>query len=324
MKAFPYLRIANLIFNQPHAVLPATMDLVTQWADRALNLNMVNVQVGPGVLAMDDDEDYAALRAAREAERIASAQASGVQVVPIHGLLVPRGMHIEPCQTATSYEDVRQQVTAAAADPMIEHIVLDVDSPGGSVAGCMELAATINALTQQKPITAVVNYSGYSAAYALASAASQVVVSPSSGVGSIGVIARHMDVSKYNDANGVKITTIYAGDHKNDLSPYEPLTDQAAEFLRQMVVDAYQEFVGSVAKHRGMDEQAVRDTQAQVYFGPKAVSAGLADKVEAPQDAVNRIAAEVAAARSGRAKSSAPTRRAIAAQAAAVQRAATL
>jgi signal peptide peptidase SppA len=325
MKPFPYLRIANLIFNQAHAVLPATMDLVTHWADRALNLNLVNVSVqNAPIQAMEDDTDWAAMRAARDAERLAAAHATGVQVIPVHGLLVPRSLHLDPCETSTSYEDLRQQFTAAMADPMIEHIVMDVDSPGGSVAGCFELADSILAWREQKPITAVVNYGGYSAAYALSSAASKVVVSPSSGVGSIGVIARHIDVSKRNEEAGIKVTTIYAGDHKNDLSPYEPLTDQAAEFLRQMVVDSYNQFVAGVARQRGMDEQAVRDTQAQVYYGPKAVAMGLADSVEAPQDAMNRIASEVAAARSGRTKSGAPARRAIAAQAAAMNRLATL
>lgn len=324
MTRFP-IRIASLIFNQAQAVLPSTMDLVTQWADRALNLNLVQVQVGaragtgPTPMAYDDGEDYAQMRAAREAERLAAARATGVQVVPVHGLLVPRGTHMDPCETSTSYEDLRQQISAAMVDPMIEHIVLDVDSPGGSVAGCFELADDIHAWAQQKPITAMVNYGGYSAAYALSAAASNVIVSSSSGVGSIGVIARHVDMSKRNEANGINVTTIYAGAHKNDLSPHEPLSDQSAEFLRQMVNESYDRFVGSVARYRGIDEKAVRGTEAQVYFGQAGVDAGLADSVEAPQAAVNRIAAEVAAARTSRSTAAGPTRRAsIAAQAAAI------
>jgi len=322
MTRFP-VRIASLIFNQAQAVLPSTMDLVTHWANQALNLNLVQVQVGSGVpfgpTAYDDGGDYAAMQAAREADRIAAARTTGVQVVPIHGLLVPRAIHMDPCETSTSYEDLRTQLSAAMADPMIEHIVLDVDSPGGSVAGCFELADSINAWSKQKPITAVVNYGGYSAAYALSSAATNVVLSPSAGVGSIGVIARHVDMSKRNEANGMTVTTIYAGAHKNDLSPYEPLSDQSAEFLRQMVNDSYERFVSSVANYRGMDEKAVRGTEAQVYFGQGAIAAGLADTMEAPQAAVDRIAAEVAASRSSRSNPSQPMRKAsIAAQAAAI------
>lgn len=319
MNRFP-IRIASLIFNQAQAVLPSTMDLVTQWASHALNLNLVNVNLGgmPAPMAMDDDVDYGARKAARDAERLAAAHATGVQVVPVHGLLVPRATHMDPCEQSTSYEDLRAQLSAAMQDPMIEHIVLDVDSPGGSVAGCFELADDIHAWSQQKPITAVVNYGGYSAAYALSSAASQVVVSPSSGVGSIGVIARHVDMSKRNEASGMNVTTIYAGAHKNDLSPHEPLSDQSAEFLRQMVNASYDQFVGAVSRYRGLDEQAVRDTEAQVYFGNDGLTAGLADSVEAPQSAVNRIAAEVAAARSGRKPTASPMRKAsIAARAAA-------
>lgn len=324
MNRFPYIRIAGLIFNQPQAVLPATMDLVTHWADRALNLNLVNVSVAmaPTVQAMEDDGPTPSeRRAAREAEQLAAAHATGVQVIPVHGLLVPRGIHLDPCENSTSYEDIRQQVTAAVADPMVEHVVMDIDSPGGSVAGCFELADDIHALSQQKPITAISNFGAYSAAYALASAATNLIVSPSSGVGSIGVIARHVDLSKRNEDAGMKVTTIYAGAHKNDLSPYEPLSDQAAEFLRQMVMESYGQFVGSVARYRGLDEQAVRDTEAQVYYGPQAVERGLADAVEPAQRAVNRIASEVAAARSGRSKSAPPAKRAsIAIRAAAIQK----
>lgn len=322
MTRFP-VRIASLIFNQAQAVLPSTMDLVTHWANQALNLNLVHVQVsGQGQIApmaYDDGEDYAAARAAREAERIAAARTTGVQVVPVHGLLVPRGMHMDPCETSTSYEDLRTQLAAAMADPMIEHIVMDVDSPGGSVAGCFELADTINEWSKQKPITAMVNYGGYSAAYALSSAASNVIVSPSAGVGSIGVIARHVDMSKRNEANGLNVTTIFAGKHKNDLSPHEPLSDQSAEFLRNMVNSSYNQFVGAVSRYRNLDEQAVRNTEAQVYFGPDGVKAGLADSVEQPQAAVNRIAAEVAAARSARSAPSPGRRASIAAQAAAIR-----
>lgn len=319
MNGFPYLRIASLIFNQPHMVLPGTMDMVTRWADQALNLNMVNVtvaQMGRPMAYEDDDwGDYEARQAARAAERQAAVHATGVQVIPVHGLLVSRSMHVDPCTTSTSYEGLRSQIRAALADPMVEHIVMDIDTPGGSVAGCFELASEIHAAREQKPFTSIVNHGAYSAGYALGSAAGKVIVSQSSGVGSIGVIARHADFSGQMEKAGVKVTTIYAGAHKNDMSPYEPLSDAAAESLRQLVNESYEDFVAAVAKHRGLDPSAVRGTEASVFYGQNAVNNGLADSVETPQAAVDRIAADVAAARSARARPVTPSRKASAVQA---------
>ena len=299
----PHLRLLGLIYNQPHAVLPSMMDMAETWAANTLQLNLVNVAAG-------SDELWEPSAARGDAERMAAAHATGVQTVPVHGVLMPRSIHMDPCTTATNYEALRQQISAAVNDPQIDHVVLDIDSPGGSVAGCFELAQDIRTWSQQKPITAVVNYGAYSAAYALASAASQIVVAPSSGVGSIGVIARHADISGRNAQQGVKVTSIYAGARKNDLSPHEPLSDDASARLQQHVDSSYQTFVNTVSAHRGLSPEAVRGTEADVFHGADAVAQGLADRVETPQAAMNRIAAEVADARRQRTTTTIAPRRA--------------
>ncbi len=116
---------------------------------------------------------------------------------------------------------------------MVERIVLDIDSPGGSAVGAFELAADIRAMAQQKPITGIVNFMAYSGGYLIGAACSELVVSQTSGVGSIGVIASHMDRSKQEEGMGVKVTTVFAGAHKNDLSPHEPLSDQSLKYLER-------------------------------------------------------------------------------------------
>jgi signal peptide peptidase SppA len=315
----PHLRLASLIFNQPQLVSDQMMSLAVQWANQALHLNIVNLSVHGAQPKIMEDDDYArgAQMATAADRRRAVVADTGLDIIPVSGILVSRSAHMNPCEPMTSYEGLRSSVNQAAADPAVEHIILDIDSNGGSATGAFELANDIRAAAQMKPITAIVNFSAFSGGYLIAAAASNVIVSQTSGVGSIGVIANHLDVSRRDEQQGVKVTSVYAGDHKNDLTPHAPLSDQSLQFLTGMVQNSYQQFVDAIANFRGLSTQAVRDTQAGIFFGRQGVDAGLADSVETPQAAVNRIASEVRASRTDRQSRTAP-RRSVAAQAAAM------
>lgn len=290
MKNYP--RLASLIFNTPQMVREDWLDMAVNWANQAMNLNIVNLNLSGGVLAMHDDEPIQAV--SPDERRLNAARESGVYVLPIHGALVSRSAHLDMCSTMTSYEGIRSQLNAALMDNSIEHIALDIDSPGGSATGMSDLAREIHAAKAIKPITAIVNFGAYSAAYGLASAASEIVLSQSSGAGSIGVIARHVDMSKRYEEAGMKITTIFAGARKADLSSEAPLSPEAAQWLTDLVNENYEEFTDLVASHRGLAVSVVKGTEAGVFFGAKAVELGLADRIEPPQAAINRIAARVA------------------------------
>lgn len=290
MKNYP--RLASLIFNTPQMVREDWLDMAVNWANQAMNLNIVNLNLSGGVLAMHDDEPIQAV--SPDERRLNAARESGVYVLPIHGALVSRSAHLDMCSTMTSYEGIRSQLNAALMDNSIEHIALDIDSPGGSATGMSDLAREIHAAKAIKPITAIVNFGAYSAAYGLASAASEIVLSQSSGAGSIGVIARHVDMSKRYEEAGMKITTIFAGARKADLSSEAPLSPEAAQWLTDLVNENYEEFTDLVASHRGLAVSVVKGTEAGVFFGAKAVELGLADRIEPPQAAINRIAAQVA------------------------------
>ncbi len=299
MKA--HLRAASLLFNQPLLVTPEMLDLGVRWANQSMNLNIVNIGAGAARLMEDDDErSYAdRLSVAEERRRQGIAQ-TGIEVLPVHGVLVSRGSHLNACETMTSYEGLRQQLKAAVADPLVEHIVLDIDSPGGSATGAFELAADIRAMAQQKPITGLVNYMAYSGGYLLAAACSEVVVSQTSGVGSIGVIASHMDRSQMQANMGVKVTTVFAGAHKNDLSPHEPITEQSLQVLNDLVQESYQLFVGAVAEYRGLPVERVIATEAGLFRGQGGIAAGLADRLQSPQAAVDDLSRAVAQSRAAR------------------------
>jgi signal peptide peptidase SppA len=292
-----YLRASSLLFNQPLLVTPDMLDLGVQWANRTMNLNIINIGA-PATPQVMEDDDYSSVRMERlEEQRRAAIAQTGVEVLPVHGVLVSRGSHMNPCETMTSYEGLRQQLKAAVADPLVEHIVLDIDSPGGSAIGAFELAADIRALAQQKPITGLVNFMAYSGGYLIGSACSELVVSQTSGVGSIGVIASHMDRSKLEENMGVKVTTVFAGAHKNDLSPHEPISDQSLKVLQDIVQESYQLFVSAVAEYRGLTPEQVMATEAALYRGKAGIAAGLADRLQSPQDAVDHISRAVANSR---------------------------
>lgn len=296
-----FLRASSLLFNQPLLVTPDMLDLGVRWANQAMNLNIINIGTAPVPQVMEDDDyDHGARLERLEDQRRSAIAKTGVEVLPVHGVLVSRGSHINACETMTSYEGLRRQLQQAVADPMVERIVLDIDSPGGSAVGAFELAADIRAMAQQKPITGLVNFMAYSGGYLIGSACSELVLSQTSGVGSIGVIASHMDRSKQEESMGVKVTTVFAGAHKNDLSPHEPLSDQSLQFLQDIVQESYQMFVSAVAEYRGLSPEQVIATEAGLYRGQAGITAGLADRLESPQAAVDSLSRAVAHSRAQR------------------------
>lgn len=285
MKQINYPHIASMVFNTPLMCTPLLLDAVQQ----ALMPRLTANPTSPAPAMLDPRyQNY-------DAETVAMHTVGGVAVLPVHGILTTRRGAIDAnCMEVSSYEKLGGLFDAALNNNKVEHIVLDMNTPGGAAVGCFDFAERVYQARGVKPITAIVNFSAYSAGYMIASAANEIIVSTTSGVGSIGVIAAHVDLSKALDNDGLKITTFFRGDHKNDLSPYEPLTDTATAALNASLDELYALFVDSVARNRNLSAASVRDTQAGLFTGAKAVSAGLADKLMHPQDAVNQIAADLA------------------------------
>ncbi|CAK0753224.1 capsid assembly protease [Gammaproteobacteria bacterium] len=177
----------------------------------------------------------------------------------------------------------------ALANPAVSGILLDIDSSGGEVGGVFELASHIRRIDAMKPVWALVSESAYSAAYALACAASRVIVTPTAGVGSIGVIAWHVDQSGQDAQQGLHYTSITAGARKADFTVHQPLTPPAHAALQAEVDRIYDIFVSQVAILRGMDENLIRATEAGLFFGPNAVTVGLADTVAGTTEALQQF-----------------------------------
>jgi signal peptide peptidase SppA len=220
--------------------------------------------------------------------------APGIALIPVYGTLVRRSLGLDAASGLTSYGQVAAMLDAALVDASITGILLDIDSPGGEAGGVFELAQRVRAANAVKPVWAVASDSAFSAAYAIASAASRIYVSQTGGVGSIGVIAMHVDQTARDAQDGYRFTAVTAGAHKNDFSPHEPLDPDAYALLQAEVDRLYGLFVDHVATMRGLDAAAVRATEAGLYFGPSAISVGLADRLGTTESALVDFASYLA------------------------------
>lgn len=212
------------------------------------------------------------------------AFSNGLAIIPVSGSLVNR--FNSSYGYVTGYGFIRSQLNAALNDDDVTGIVLDVNSYGGEAAGCFELSAEIRAARDKKPVMAMVDSNAYSAGYAIASAASKIVVTPSGGVGSVGVITMHVDMSKMLSDIGYKVTLIYEAEHKADGNPYEPLPDDVKADITAGIKARYEEFVSLVATNLGVDAKVIRDTKSRIYRADEALSLGLIHAIATPNQAV--------------------------------------
>ncbi|WP_264687479.1 MULTISPECIES: S49 family peptidase [unclassified Wolbachia] len=203
----------------------------------------------------------------------------GIAIIRIYGVLTKKTEAFDHILDMTSYENIHEEIESALEDKSIETILLDIDSPGGEVNGVFDLADFIYESRAKKRIIAIANDDAYSAAYAIASSAEKIFLTRTSGVGSIGVIASHIDQSRFDEKQGIKYTTIFAGSRKNDLNPHEPMTSESLESLQKEVDRLYEMFVQLIARNRNLSIEAIKSTEAGLYFGEKAVEIGLADGV---------------------------------------------
>lgn len=202
----------------------------------------------------------------------------GVLQIPVKGVL----LHNFPFQVgsyATGYYYIQKALERGLADPEVKGIALVCDSPGGHVAGCFEMVDRIYDARKYKPIAAFAHEHAYSAAYAIASAAKKITMSRTGGVGSIGVVTMHVDVSKMLDQEGIKVTFIFAGKHKVDGNAYEPLSEGAKERIQARIDETYGVFTSSVARNRNIEESAVKKTEALTFGATEAMDRSLADAV---------------------------------------------
>jgi len=212
-------------------------------------------------------------------QRTGNARTGSIAVVPVLGPITQRASMMSLCDGGTSTQAISKALREANADESIGAILLDIDSPGGSVYGVAELAAEIRA--SAKPVTAIANSLAASAAYWIGTAAAEFYVTPGGEVGSIGVWMAHEDWSKALAEQGVGVTLISAGKFKVEGNPYGPLDADAQAFMQSRVDDYYGAFTRDVAKGRRVSVDAVRGGmgQGRVLGATQAVDEKMVDGV---------------------------------------------
>ena len=273
-----YQNVGHAVLNEPWAI---TQEM------HATICELVRFRVAGGRLSAEEIQE----RIGAAPPRRGAARNGAVAVLPLYGVMGQRMNMMMNISGGTSTELFGRAFLEAIADSSIGAVVIDIDSPGGAVYGMFELWQTIMDARGSKPIVAVANSLAASAAYLVASAADEIVVTPGGEVGSIGILAVHEDQSVAQEKTGVKVTLISAGKKKALGNPLEPLSDEALADRQKKVDTYYGMFVDSVAKGRGVSASEVRGGfgEGETVLAAEAVKLGMADRIGTLDSAVTRL-----------------------------------
>jgi len=284
------MRLLAEFYTTPSAVDPAVhaqmQVLLERWASgMRLSSEQISAAVGNAPQA-----------AAERREQVRASGGGGVAILPVYGVLTHRAYAANSVSTPmTSTETLAAAVRSAVNNPDVGALVLDIDSPGGSVFGVQELGDTIYKLRNVKPIVAVANAQAASGAYWVASQATEIVVTPSGAVGSLGAFMAHTDNSAKYAADGVKKTYVYAGKYKVEGNDAGPLEGEGLVHAQSMVDSFYSAFVRSVARGRDVSVDAARGPnfgEGRMVLARQAVAHGMADRIAPLDDVVAGLLAK--------------------------------
>jgi signal peptide peptidase SppA len=278
MKGFPVRHWAR-IYNTPLLILPAALEAMLPGVEQALRREDFELVPEALVTLAQERADQSGLRVER-----------GVAVIPIYGPLVHRGRYDAECNRILGYQDLAMAFQAALADPQVHSIVAVFDTPGGEVAACFDTAAMIGEAAKRKPVHAAVSEQACSAGYALASACSSISITQTAIAGSVGVYCRHVSMEAWLKKEGYVVTEFFAGDHKTDGTPYKDIPKDVASRIQARIDTLYGMFVALVATGRGLSEEAVTSTNADIFMGEEALAMGFADRLETPDELISRLA----------------------------------
>lgn len=281
-------RILSAVSNEYWALEPAYMArmsaVLQNWA--------FGKGASPEVMA-----EVQAAQAARNDRKKANANVGGgIAVLSLYGVVTQRASAIdEVCGGVVSTENFAQAFKDAMADDSVGGIIIDIDSPGGSVFGVADLYDVIMSARGVKPVYGFVNSLCASAAYWIGSACSQLFAVQGSMTGSIGVYTQHIDLSKAMEMEGVSQEFISAGKYKVEGNSYGPLSDEARAFTQSQIDSYYAAFTQAVAKGRGKPIASVRDGmgQGRCLLPSDAMAEGMIDGVDTFQGVVKRMKGEM-------------------------------
>lgn len=283
-----YPHLAARVFNTPLLIHPQKLDAIIA----GLGHRLLGAPVVDGAPALREiGPELFSTRKGAQAER-GYRVVDGVAVLSVNGALVHRSrFDMSESAFTLGYDDLAADLEDAMADPDVHAVLQVYDSPGGEAQGAFEYADRVHALRGRKPMIAIADGMAASAAYLGASAADELVVTRTGYAGSVGVVMRHIDLSRALANEGVAVTHIYAGAHKVDGNPYEPLPAAVRGDFQAEIDGLYSMFIDAVAGYRRMSGEALRKTEAHTYAGVAALAVGLADRVSTTDALISELAA---------------------------------
>lgn len=212
----------------------------------------------------------------------------GIAVLPVSGTLVHKHGYMQPYSGMTGYDGIIARLRGAANDASVKGVLLDMDTPGGEVAGCFDATNQIRKLAEEsgKPVWALCYDMNASAGMALASAAQHRLITQTGVAGSVGVVTAHVDWSAFLEGEGIDVTLIYSGAHKVDGNPYEALPEEVLADFQSRIDKLRGEFGELVSRMTGLGLDHVLGTEALCYRGQEAIDIGFADELVNGNEAI--------------------------------------
>jgi len=290
-----YQRILEAVYNQPLAILPEKLEQVQAFlALKARGVDVPPEQVHAIVAERDNRRALAipdALITVRRPDGV--LMAGRVAIVSVFGVLAQRAGPLDQMSGIIGTERLGATLDSLIVDRQVKSIIMAFDSPGGSVFGIPELAKKIRDARAEKKIAGIADSLAASAGYWLLAQTSEITVTPAGQVGSVGVIAAHVDVSKMEEILGVKTTLVTSSPFKAEFAPEQPLSEEARAELQGKVNAYHAMFTADLAKGRGVSQSRVEKDfgGGRMFLAEEAVKRGLADRVGTLAQLLDRLGA---------------------------------
>ena len=257
--------LSSLLFNEPLMIAPGKLDAILNGFSQELELHTKESHAS-SLQILGKKETYAVV--------------DGTAIIPVQGTLVHKLGYLDAMSGITNYVAITNMVEKAMDDPMVNRLILDCNSGGGSVNGAFDAADIIYNFRGEKPMDTLVDEHCYSAAILLGSATDRIIVTRTSGIGSVGVVTAHKSRSRKNEKEGYDVEYIISGAKKVDGAPDLALSERARKDMQGRSDYYYEMFVDTIARNRDLKASVVKGTEAGIYLGRHAVEAGFADEVK--------------------------------------------